>query len=274
MTEADEVPEVARDTPTAAGLYDAYLGGKNHSLAEKEAADKLRAAMPELEETAWANRAFHQRSARWLARVAGIRQFIDLGAGLPTQRNTHEVVQEEAPGAHVVYVDFDTRTVELGSKLVEDDQDTAYVESNLTEVDYILDHPTLRELIDLDKPVAILASAVFHFIADEEDPWGIAKRYMDRVAPGSYLALNHVTADKQRPGPVQTIYSIYRSANTMIYFRNREQVEWFFQDLELVPPYDGADPQVTFMGLWFCDDPVEADDDTGRWFYGGVAKKP
>ncbi|HEX6445998.1 MAG TPA: SAM-dependent methyltransferase [Streptosporangiales bacterium] len=274
MTEAEQATGVERDTPTAAGLYDAYLGGKNHSLAEKEAADKLRAAMPELEATAWANRAFHQRSAKWLASEAGIRQFIDLGAGLPTQRNTHEVVQEIAPDAHVVYVDFDRRTVELGSRLVADDPNTAYVESNLDQVDYVLDHPTLRGLIDLDKPVAILASAVFHFIADEQDPWGIAKRYMDRVASGSYLALNHVTADKQRPGPVQTIYSIYRSANTMIYFRNREQVEWFFEGLQMVRPYAGADPQVTFMGLWFCDDPIEADDDTGRWFYGGVAKKP
>lgn len=273
MTEAGKAPDV-QSGPTAAGLYDAYLGGTNHSLAEKEAAEKLRAAMPELEATAWANRAFHQRSARWLAREAGIRQFIDLGAGLPTQQNTHEVVQQEAPGAHVVYVDFDPRTVELGSKLVAADQDTAYVESDLAEVDYVLDHPTLRGLIDLQQPVAVLASAVFHFISDQQDPWSIARHYMDRLAPGSYLALNHVTADKQRPGPVQTIYSIYRSADTMIYFRNREQVEWFFNGLQLVPPYEGAEPRVTFMGLWFCDDPVEADDDTSRWFYGGVAKKP
>lgn len=260
--------------PTVAGLYDAYLGGTEHTHAEQEAADRLRTAMPEIGATAWANRAFHQRAARWLATDAGLRQFIDLGAGLPTQNNTHQVVQRHAPDAKVVYVDHDAHTVRRGNELVADDPNTTFVRSDLVDVDDVLDHPDLRALIDLAEPVGILATAVFHCITDKQDPWGVAKRYTSRVASGSYLAISHVTADKQRPEAVRTILDIYRRANSPAVFRNREQVEWLFDGLEVVPPYEGAAPKVTFIGYWFCEDPAEADDETSRWVYAGVARKP
>lgn len=273
MTEAGQAPDT-RSGPTAAGLYDAYLGGNHGTLADKEAAARLRAVMPELEETAWANRAFHQRAARWLVTEAGIRQFIDIGSGLPTQDNTHQVVQRLAPDAHVVYVEIDPSTVQQGRALIEGDPNTRFVHADMKKVDEVMSSPEIAELIDLSQPVGLLASAVFHFVADEEDPWGIAKRYMDLLPSGSYIALTHITADKQPPAPVQTIYSIYRNADTMIYFRNREQTEWFFDGLELVEPYEGAGPKVTFMGYWGCEDPAAADDDSSRWCYCGVAKKP
>ncbi|HEX6446102.1 MAG TPA: SAM-dependent methyltransferase [Streptosporangiales bacterium] len=274
MTEAEQAAGTEPAQPTVAGLYDAYLGGTNHTLAEQEAADRLRTAMPEIEATAWANRAFHQRAAHWLAAEAGIGQFIDLGAGLPTQNNTHQVVQRHNPEAKVVYVDIDPHTVRLGNELVKDNPRTTYVQSNLIDVDNVLDHPDLRGLIDLSEPVGILATAVFHCITDKQDPWGVAKRYRDRVASGSYFALSHVTADRQRPAAVRTILDIYRRADSPAVFRNREQVEWFFEGLEFVPPYEGAAPKVNFIGYWFCEDPAEADDETSRWVYAGVAKKP
>ncbi|HEX6445065.1 MAG TPA: SAM-dependent methyltransferase [Streptosporangiales bacterium] len=259
--------------PTAAGLYDAYLGGTHHTPAEQKAADTIRAALPELVDAAWANRAFHQRSARYIAEQ-GVRQFLDLGAGLPTQDNTHQVLQAIAPGSRCVYVDFDPHAVRVGRELIGDDPLTRFLQADMIDVDGVLNSPEVRELIDLSEPVGLLASAVFHFIRDQDDPWGVARRYVDALAPGSYVALSHGTTDKQRTGPAQTGYAVYRNADTMIYLRNREQVEWLFNGLELVPPYEGAPPKVTYVGLWFCEDPVAADDDSARWFYAGVAKKP
>lgn len=274
MTGAGQAPEAESGKPTAAGLYDAYLGGDNHSLAEQEAAEKLRAVAPELDDVAWSNRAFHQRVGKWLAGEAGIRQFIDLGSGLPTQDNTHQVVQRQNPEARVVYVDIDPRTVQNGRALVEDDPNVAVVHADIRDVEDLLNRPELRNLIDLSEPVGILASAVFHFVSDDQDPWGIARRYVDAVASGSYLALSHLTADRNRPGPVHMVYEIYRQADTMMYFRGRNQFEWLFDGLELVPPYEGAEATVSYIGLWGCEDPAVADDDAGRWFYCGVGKKP
>lgn len=259
--------------PTAAGLYDAYLGGTNHTQVEEEAADKIRAALPEVVDAAWANRAFHQRAARYMAEQ-GIRQFLDIGAGLPTQDNTHQVLQRVAPGAHCVYVDFDPHAVQVGRELIGDDPNTRFVQANMIDARAVLDNPEVRELIDLSEPVGLLASAVFHFISDEEDPWGVARSYVDALASGSYVALSHGTTDKQRTGPAQAGYSVYRNADAMIHLRNRDQVGWLFNGLELIPPYEGAAPKVTYVGMWFCEDPAAADDDSGRWFYAGVGRKP
>lgn len=273
MAEADQTAGPDPSKPTTAGVYDVYLGGSNHTQLERETAEKLRSLMPDVESMAWANRSFHQRVARWLAEQ-GVRQFLDLGAGLPTQDNTHQVVHRVAPDARVVYVDVDPRTAELGQQLLADSPNCSVVMADLCEPEDVLASPGVRELVDLSQPVGVLCTAVLHFIADDSDPWGIMRRYVDALAPRSYLALTHITADKQAAGPVQAISSIYRGANQMIYFRNREQVEWYFSGMELVPPYEGADPRLTFMGIWGSEDPVQADDDVGRWAYAGVARRP
>lgn len=271
MTEDERASGAGSARPTAAGMYDHYLGGTNNTLAEREAGDRIRAVMPDLEATVWANRSFHQRAARWLAEQ-GIRQFIDLGAGLPTQENTHQVVQRVAPDARVVYVDIESRTAELGEQLVAESENTTFVLADARDMDAVLGGA--GELLDLTRPVGLVATALIHFISDDDDPWGLFAKYMQQLAPGSYLALSHITADRLPREPVRTILDIYRSAGEMVYFRNREQVEWLFEGLELVPPYEGADRKVTYMGLWGCEDPVAADDDTGRWCYVGVARRP
>lgn len=271
MTAAEPAPTAEPAKPTAAGLYDAYLGGVHHTLAEKEAAERLRGALPELEQVAAVTRSFHQRATRWLAEQ-GIRQFIDLGSGLPTQDNTHQVVQRVNPDAKVAYVDIDSTATALGRELLVDNPNTVFVNADIRQRDAVLEDPGLRALIDLDEPVGLLASAVFHFVSDTEDPWGLAASYADAVAPGSYLALSHVTGDRQPATVIRTAQSIYRDADEMMYFRSRDQVEWFFTGLEMVPPHKGADPKVTFSGLWDCEDPVEADDDSSRWLYVGVAR--
>lgn len=273
MTEAEQATGTEPAKPTTAGVYDVYLGGSHHTQLERETADKLRELMPDVESMAWANRSFHQRVARWLAEQ-GVRQFVDLGAGLPTQDNTHQVVQRVSSDARVVYVDIDPRTVSAGQRLVADSPHVAVIEADLREPEDVLARPELRGFIDLTQPTALLCTAMLHFVSDDADPWGMMKTYVDAMASGSYLAVTHITADKQAAGPVQAISSIYRGADQMIYFRNREQVDWFFTGMDLVPPYEGADAKLTFMGIWGCEDPVVADDDIGRWAYAGVARKP
>lgn len=263
----------ADQSPTPAGLYDYYLGGSNSTEAERAAGDGLRAKMPELRDAAWANRGFLQRAARWLAEDVGVRQFIDLGAGLPTAQNTHEVVQRVAPDAVVVYVDNDPRVRARAAALLADTDNTTAITADLRDPDAVLNHPDLRAAIDLGEPVGLLLVAVAHFVSDEEDPWGVVGRYMDVLAPGSYLALSHITADRQPQAAVDAIYDLYAHATSRIHLRSKEGVARFFTGMELVPPYKGAEPSVTFVGEWGAEDRSAADSDGSRWSYCGVARR-
>jgi hypothetical protein len=261
------------ETPSPAGLYDYYLGGTHSNEAERAAAEGLRAKMPELYDAAWANRGFLQRAARWLAEDMGVRQFIDLGAGLPTAQNTHEVVQKVAPDSVVVYVDNDPRVRERARRLLIGTDNTTAITADLRDPVEVLNHPELRAGIDLGEPVGLLLVAVAHFVSDEEDPWKIVRRYMDALAPGSYLALSHITADRQSKTAVDAIYDLYKHATTRIYLRPKDKVERFFRGMELVPPYQGAEPSVTFVGEWGAEDHAAADSDGSRWSYCGVARR-
>lgn len=255
---------------TVAGLYDVVLGGEG-TPAEREAVEKIRLVMPEVDETVWANRAFHQRSTIWMVQQ-GIRQFIDLGSGLPTQDNTHQVAQRHAPDARVVYVDWDPDAAALGAELVADTPNAEFVHADIRDPDTVLSTPGVQKLIDFDQPVGVLATGLAYFLSDKDDPWSLIARYRDAVASGSYVALSHVTADRMSSEPVMRISEVYRKSGSMIYFRNREQVEWFFAGMDLIPPYEGADAKVTYVGYWFCEDPTLADDDSSRWLYAGVAR--
>ncbi len=138
----------------------------------------------------------------------------------------------------------------------------------------MLSHPQTRQLIDFAQPVGLLMTAVVHFVADGSDPWGLVARYMSALAPGSYLALSHVTADQKPPAAARAILDIYADATERIYIRTRAEVERFFAGLELVPPYEGAPAAVTYVGEWGAEDPALADSDGSRWCYGAVARRP
>jgi hypothetical protein len=138
----------------------------------------------------------------------------------------------------------------------------------------VLSHPQTRELIDFGQPAGLLMTAVVHFVGDSSDPWGLVARYMAALAPGSYLALSHVTADQKPPAAVRAILDIYAGATERIYMRTRAEVERFFAGLELVPPYEGAPAAVTYVGEWGAEDPALADSDGSRWCYGAVARRP
>jgi hypothetical protein len=275
MTEDQQVPPgIDPATPSPARLYDYYLGGTNNFRADRDAAEQIRARMPELADAAWANRGFHQRAALWMAGTVGIRQFLDIGSGLPTRNNTHQAVGRATRGARVVYVDNDPLVRVHASALLVDAGETRFVTADLRDPDGVLNHPQTRELIDFSQPVGLLMTAVLHFVSDGSDPHGLIARYVAELAPGSYLALSHITADQKPPAATAAIRGIYANATEQIYLRSRAEVQRFFDGLELVPPYEGAPAAVTYVGEWGAEDPDMADSDGSRWSYGGVARRP
>jgi hypothetical protein len=274
MTEDERVPPGIDPTrPSPARLYDYYLGGTDNFAADRQAAETIRARMPELADAAWANRGFHQRAAMWLAASRGIRQFIDIGSGLPTQNNTHQAVQKITVDARVVYVDNDPLVRVHASALLTGEGSTRVITADLRDPDSVLSHPQTHDLIDFGQPVGLLMTAVLHFVADRSNPWGLVRRYMAELVPGSYLALSHITADQKPPAATAAITDIYAGATEQIYMRTRAEVDRFFDGLELVPPYEGAPAAVTYVGEWGAEDPRLADSDGSRWSYGGVARR-
>jgi hypothetical protein len=274
MTDADQVPPGVDPTrPSPARLYDYFLGGSNNLPVDREAGERLKTAIPDMVDAIWANRGFHGRAAVWLA-DHGIRQFIDIGSGLPTQNNTHQAVRKVAPDARVVYVDHDPMVAAQSAALLAADGTTAVVTADMRDPDAVLGDPGLRGLIDLAQPTGVLMTAVLHFVADGEDPWGLVARYMAAVAPGSYLALSHGTYDKMPPGQIQAGRDTYANATEQVYVRSKADVERFFDGLDLVPPYAGADRAITYAGLWGAEDLEAADTEGSRAIYCGVARRP
>jgi hypothetical protein len=274
MTDPDHVPPGVDPTrPSPARLYDYFLGGTNNLPVDREAAERLKAAIPDMVDAVWANRGFHGRAAVWLA-GHGIRQFIDIGSGLPTQNNTHQAVHRVAPDARVVYVDHDPMVAAQSGPLLAGDGTTGVVTADMRDPDAVLGDPALRRLIDLTEPAGVLMTSVLHFVADDGDPWSLVARYMAAVAPGSYLALSHGTYDKMPPNMVQAGRETYAKATEQVYLRSKADVGRFFDGLELVPPYAGADRVITYAGLWGAEDIEAADTEGSRAIYCGVARRP
>jgi len=273
LDEQQSPPGVDPTVPSPARLYDYYLGGTHNYPADRDAAEKIRKVLPELTVGAWANRSFHQRAAKWMAR-RGITQFIDIGSGLPTVGNTHQVVAGVRPDAHVVYVDKDPIVLAHSAELLAGSSTATLIQADLCDPGEILGHPALRQLIDFSQPTGLLMTWVLHFVPDAADPWRLVKRYCEAMTPGSYLALSHVTNHRVPPRTIDLIQEIYRSATQNIYFRPKADIERFFDGLDIVPPYEGAQPAVAHVGLWDCEDPDVADDDGSHWSYCAVARRP
>src|SRR5215469_8040774 len=273
MAETEQIPPgVDVSKPSVARIYDCLLGGVTNFEADQAAAGLMKSRAPELVDAAFANRGFHQRAAKWIAEQ-GVRQFIDLGSGLPTVGNTHEVVRKVRPDARVVYVDIDPMVKVYGSRLLEGDDAAAVVLADLRDPDAVLGSEAVRQLIDFAEPVAVMMTAVLHFVSPEEDPAAIVARYVAALAPGSYLALSHTTGDQKPPQAVEAMNEAGRRSAGGNYVRTRDQVRQIIGPLELVPPYQDAPAEVTWVGLWGCEDPTAADSDGSRWLYCAVAGK-
>jgi S-adenosyl methyltransferase len=274
MNKALRLPEGLDITrPSPARIYDYMLGGSHHFDVDVDAAKRLLKAVPEIRDTAWSNRGFHQRAASWIARK-GVRQFLDIGSGLPTVGNTHDVVAKVHRDARVVYVDNDPM-VELHSQAILETGGTVSVLcADLREPEAILGHPDVRSLLDRAEPTGLLMTGVMMFVADSSDPWDLVSRYVRAMGPGSYLSMSHITDDAKPPAAVDDFRRVFDSATEHMYFRSKAAVARFFDGLEIVPPYSGAEPALTYSGLWGAEDVALADSDGSRWLYCGVAMIP
>ena len=274
MTDERVPPGVDPSVPSPARMYDYYLGGTHNYQSDRDAAERIRAVMgDDLKDAAWANRGFHGRAAVWMARQ-GIGQFIDIGSGLPTANNTHLAVQKVLPEARVVYADNDPAVVAHAAELLADNPTATLIHADVRDPDELLGNESLRALIDFTEPAGLLMSWIMHFVSDNSDPWRLVRRYLDALAPGSYLALSHVTADNVPPRTVQAGVEEYSRATENVYLRSKADVARFFDGLEIVPPYEGARPGLTYIGLWGCEDPELADTDGSRYSYCAVARRP
>ena len=274
MTPAHQGPaDMDRNRPTPARIYDYMLGGNNNFPADQQAAKQILAAVPEVRDAAWANRGFHQRAATWIA-GQGVQQFIDIGSGLPTVGNTHEVVCRVSSDIRVVYVDNDPMVRLHSETLLEGQTGIAAILGDLRDPETVLNHPELRALIDFSQPTGLLMTGVMMFVADGSNPWRLVSRYVAELAPGSYLSFSHLTGDHKSPQAAAGFRAVFDTATEHLYLRSKAEVEQFFDGLALVPPYSGAEPGLSYAGLWGAEDLEAADTDGSRWLYCGVARRP
>ncbi len=257
-------PPIDTSKAHPARVYDYLLGGKDNFPADREAAEQVLAAVPTARHMARANRAFLQRAVRFLAGKAGIRQFLDIGTGLPAQGNVHEVAQQVTSDARVLYVDNDPIVHVHANALLACDNSAAIL-ADLREPDAILSHPEVRQVIDFDQPVALLLVAILHFIRDEEDPAGIIARFRDAMTPGSYLAISHATGDFDLIAASSAARAYDKAAAPMV-LRNHAEVERLFDGFSLV------DPGLVQVSHW-RPDRGQAAGHQEVWAYGGVGRK-
>jgi hypothetical protein len=237
MPEDHDAPRIpAAAAANVARIYDYLVGGKDNYGVDRVAAEALLQIVPEAAIAAKQNRAFLGRAVQFLARDAGIRQFIDIGTGLPTRGNVHEIAQRSVPDARVLYVDNDPVVAVHAQALLADNATTVAINRDLREPDGILGHPALRALIDLREPVAVLLVAVLHFIRDAENPYAIVDRLKEAMAPGSYLVISHVTGDYISSEATATVRKLYDRANAPGVARSHAEVTRFFSELEVIPP--------------------------------------
>jgi S-adenosyl methyltransferase len=262
-----EVP-LDLDTSVAhvARVYDYWLGGKDNFAADRAAGEQAIQAYPDIVYSVRANRAFLARTVRYLAGEAGIRQFLDIGTGIPTANNTHEVAQDVAPGSNVVYVDNDPVVLtHARALLVSGEQGrTNYIDADLRDTGRIL--AEAAQTLDFSRPVAIMLMAILQHIDEAEDPYAIVDSLLAAVPPGSYLAISHPAADIETEAMAQMAERLNKLMAEKVTFRNRQQVARFFEGLELV------EPGMVRVQEWRPASEIEAKSPAALW--GGVGRKP
>ncbi|NVI92501.1 SAM-dependent methyltransferase [Actinomadura sp. BRA 177] len=254
------------NVPNIARMYDYYLDGKDHYAADRARADEAIAADPTLVTLIRENRAFLGRAVRYLAEQ-GIDQFLDIGTGLPTQQNVHQIAQSVNPAARVAYVDYDGQVVAHGRALLAAAEGTRMIVGDVRDPRAILDDPEVRRLLDFGKPIALLLVATLHFIQDEDDPQGIMDELRDALPSGSHLVLTHASADGV-PDVVAKVVEVYKRTNAPGTPRTEEQVTALFGDFELL------DPGLVWAPLWRPERSITLEEALPIWFYAGVGRKP
>jgi SAM-dependent methyltransferase len=252
--------------PSAARVYDYFLGGTHNFAVDRALAEQIAAMTPNIAETMRSNRLFLRRAVRYLA-GQGIRQFLDIGSGIPTAGNVHEIVLEAASGASVVYVDIDPVAVEHSRDILAGVERTGVVCADVRDVDRLLTESEELGLIDFGEPVAVLLAGVLHFVPDADGPASVVAALRDAVTTGSYLLISHATADGQPPEVIEAQKLSGRTA-TEIVLRTGAEITAYFDGFDL------AEPGLVFIPRWRPDPGDEADGHPERvGAYAGVGIK-
>ncbi|MFJ8002661.1 SAM-dependent methyltransferase [Streptomyces sp. NPDC096310] len=253
--------------PQSARMYDYYLGGKDNYEVDRIAAEQAIARFPAIKQGAQDNRAFMHRAARWLT-DQGIRQFLDIGTGIPSEPNLHQIVQRTAPEARIVYVDSDPIVLRHGEALLRSTPQgsTEFILADVRDPEKIIERA--RTTLDFSKPIALSLVALLHFVSDEYNPTGIVTKLVDNLPSGSYLVLSHVTGDFD-PETWDSIVSIYRSGGTPAQVRSHPEVARFFEGLTL------TDPGIVPATAWHPDtgQPAAPSGPAPVPLYAGVGRK-
>ena len=252
--------------PNAARAYDYYLGGYHNFAVDREFVARVESAMPGFSLAAHANRAFLGRVVRRLVK-AGVRQFLDIGSGIPTLDNVHEVAQESAPDARVVYVDIDPVAVAHGQAILANNPRAASVEADLRRPDDVLNHPQVLDLLDFSQPVAVLLMAVLHFVSDDDNPAGIVAQLHRRLTSGSYVAISHIT-ESTHGREIEEVRRLYQHTPTPGRPRTPKQIEGLLAGLEII------EPGVVQVDDWYPDSEETSRHPQAAVMLGGVARKP
>ncbi|HEY4017139.1 MAG TPA: SAM-dependent methyltransferase [Pseudonocardiaceae bacterium] len=236
MARSDNPAALGRQTPSAARVYDWYLGGANNFEVDREFGKKVAEALPSIKAIAAANRAFLRRAVRYLAEH-GIRQFLDLGSGIPTVGNVHEIAQQVYPGARVVYVDHEPVAYNYAKDLLRDNEFASVIQADIRDPETVFDHDETRRLIDFGQPVGLLLISVLPFVA--EDPAPLLARYRQPLVRGSYQAITHASLDaapEEFVARSRESIDSYDNVGQGVTVRDRAEITSWFDDLDLVPP--------------------------------------
>jgi hypothetical protein len=267
VTISDWVPDgTETERPNAARVYDYYLGGSHNFEADREMARRAIALWPDVPKIIRANRAFLHRAIRFIA-AQGVRQFIDLGSGMPTVGSVHEVARSVAPDARVVYVDIDPIVIAHARMILDGDANAVVINADLVDAGAVLDHPELRRVLDLREPVAVLMIAVLHFVSDDHHPAQIVAAYRDALPPGSYIAVTHATQDGQRPEQASEHRQLYARTATPMTMRSHDEIG------RLLAGWDLVEPGLVRMPLWHPDSVEELPEHPEEFAgYGAVGR--
>lgn len=233
------------ETPSAARMYDFFLGGSYNFASDRTLAQQYMQVLPDMPIIARAQRAVLNRAVRYMAEQ-GIDQFLDLGSGIPTVGNVHEIAQQVNPEARTVYVDVDPVAVAHATALLEGDGQTGVIQADVRNTGHVMSQPIISDLLDLSRPVGVLMIAVLHFIADTDEPADIVAAYRERVAPGSHLAITHATSD-YHPVMARQAEGVYRGASHQMHYRTKQEIA------SILAGYDLVDPGLVDMIQWRPD---------------------
>ncbi len=272
MTMPSQRPDDPDARPSPARMYDYFLGGSHNFPADRAAAEQIIALGSDVILVAQANRAFLRRAVTYLSEQ-GITQFLDLGSGIPTVGNVHEVAQGIRPDAHVVYVDIDPVAVTHSASLLAGNPTASVIQADARDSESILNHPEVRRLLDFSRPLGLLMVGFLYFIQDDADAERLVRSLRDALAPGSYVVISHALSEYAEAAPsdlVEEAEAVYNRSTNPYRLRSWSQIAQFFDGLELV------EPGLVDLPLWHPEGPDDIFlDDPGRSaFVAGVGRKP